>query len=75
MAKKPRTVADVIRELRSAKGMSQRELAEQVDVTREYIARLETGEQGSPSLHIAKRIAEVCGKNLSIFDSVTFESH
>jgi transcriptional regulator with XRE-family HTH domain len=43
-----------MRRLRKAKGLSQRELASQVDKTGAYIAQLETGARKNPSLDVLK---------------------
>jgi len=56
---KPTSVTNSIRSLRSAKGeMTQAELAERVDVTRQTIIAIEQGKY-SPSLEMAFRIAHV----------------
>lgn len=47
-----------LRELREAKGWSQGELAEQLDVSRQTINALETGKY-DPSLPLAFRIARL----------------
>ena len=56
---KPTSVTNSIRSLRSAKGeMTQAELAERVDVTRQTIIAIEQGKY-SPSLEMAFRFAHV----------------
>jgi putative transcriptional regulator len=56
---KPTSVTNSIRSLRSANGeMTQAELAERVDVTRQTIIAIEQGKY-SPSLEMAFRIAHV----------------
>jgi putative transcriptional regulator len=54
-----------LRELRDARGWSQGELAEQLDVSRQTVNALETGKY-DPSLPLAFRIARLFG--LSIED-------
>ena len=49
-----------LRELREAKGWSQGELAEQLDVSRQSVNALETGKY-DPSLPLAFRIARLFG--------------
>jgi transcriptional regulator with XRE-family HTH domain len=48
----------VIKQLREAKGLSQKALAEKADVTAAYIAMLETGKRENPSLAILRRLAK-----------------
>ena len=43
-----------LKQLREAKGWSQARLAEEVGVTREYIARLETGRHDPPLSRVEK---------------------
>jgi transcriptional regulator with XRE-family HTH domain len=47
----------MLRELRTAKEMTQEELAKRAKVTRSYIAVLEAGHKKNPSLAILKRLA------------------
>lgn len=54
-------LSTMIRRLRKAKGMSQRELAARVGVKGAYIAQLETGARANPSLDVLKRIAKHLG--------------
>jgi transcriptional regulator with XRE-family HTH domain len=46
-----------LRQLRAARGMSQADLAENSGITREYIARLETGHH-DPSLSTLLKVAK-----------------
>ncbi len=56
-----------VRELRSAQGWSQAELAEHLDVSRQTINAIETGKY-DPSLPLAFKIARLFGRPLeSIF--------
>ncbi len=57
----PKRLSTVIRELREAKGWSQKALAERAHVTDAYIAMLETGKRKSPSLDVLNRIARALG--------------
>ena len=54
-------LSTVIRRLRRAKGLSQRELADKADITGAYIAQLETGVKKNPSLDILRRLAKALG--------------
>jgi ribosome-binding protein aMBF1 (putative translation factor) len=58
-------LAREIRGLRSARGLSQRELAERLGTTQSAIARLEAGNI-SPSLHTLDRVAEALGAELTV---------
>ena len=44
---------------RVRKGLSQQELSEKTNVSKQYISLLETGQAKNPSLSIMKKIAEV----------------
>ena len=57
----PKRLSTVIRELRRARDLSQRELGDKADVTGAYIAQLETGVKKNPSLDILKRLAKALG--------------
>jgi transcriptional regulator with XRE-family HTH domain len=57
----PKRLSTVIRELRQARDLSQRALADKADVTGAYIAQLETGVKKNPSLDILKRLAKALG--------------
>ena len=46
-----------LRRFREAKGLSQRELAQRIHVTRGYITLLEGGQRQSPSLPVLRRLA------------------
>lgn len=49
-----------LKQLREAKGWSQARLADKADVTREYIARLETGKH-DPPLSRVEKLATILG--------------
>ncbi|MEX2316497.1 MAG: helix-turn-helix transcriptional regulator [Pirellulales bacterium] len=55
------TLSNGVKDLRANHGMTQQELADQVDVTRQTIVALE-GAAYTPSLALALRIARVFGK-------------
>ncbi len=54
----PKRFGTVIKKLREQHGMSQRDLAECVNVSGAYIAMLETGKRKNPSLAMLKRLAK-----------------
>ncbi|MFN2569951.1 MAG: helix-turn-helix domain-containing protein [Candidatus Dormibacteria bacterium] len=58
-------VADQVRQLRTALGLSQEQLAERVGTTQPMIARLEGGGQ-PPSLRTLERLADALQANLSV---------
>lgn len=60
MSPKQRRIRNKIRELRTARGLSQGELADEVGATRQTINAIEQ-EKYAPSLELAFRIAEVFG--------------
>jgi putative transcriptional regulator len=61
-------VKNRIRELRGAKGWSQADLAERLDVSRQSVNAVETG-KFDPSLPLAFRIARLFGKKIEdVFD-------
>ncbi len=59
----PLQVKNSIRELRTAKGWSQADLAERLDVSRQSVNAVETG-KFDPSLPLAFRIARLFGKRI-----------
>jgi putative transcriptional regulator len=61
-------VKNRIRELRGAKGWSQADLAERLDVSRQSVNAVETG-KFDPSLPLAFRIARLFGRKIEdVFD-------
>lgn len=58
-------LASELRRLREARGLSQRELAEQVGTTQSAIARLEAG-NNPPNLLLLDRIADALGAELIV---------
>src|SRR3989304_1275820 len=61
----PKRLSTVIRGLRDAKGITQRDLAARVGVKGAYIAQLETGARKNPSLDVLKRLAKAPGVPLA----------
>jgi len=57
----PKRLTTILRQLRKAKGVSQRELAAQIGKTGAYIAQLETGVRKNPSLDVLKKLAKALG--------------
>jgi putative transcriptional regulator len=61
-------VKNRIRDLRTAKGWSQADLAEKLDVSRQSVNAVETG-KFDPSLPLAFRIARLFGRKIEdVFD-------
>lgn len=59
---------NILRELRTAQGWSQGELAQRLDVARQSVNAIETGKY-DPSLPLAFRIARLFGRRIEeIFD-------
>jgi transcriptional regulator with XRE-family HTH domain len=56
----PRKLTMTVRRLRKKRGMSQQGLAQRAGLSREYVARLETG-QHNPSLGTLQKIAKALG--------------
>ena len=53
-------IAAVVKEKRKAKGLTQEELAEEINVSSEYIGQLERGET-TPSVPVVARLIDVLG--------------
>ncbi|HSB81393.1 MAG TPA: helix-turn-helix transcriptional regulator [Candidatus Methylomirabilis sp.] len=51
----------MLKQLREARGLSQRDLAVKAKVSGAYIAQLETGVRKNPSLAVLKRLAKALG--------------
>ena len=63
-----RRLGNRIRKLRSQAGLTQAQLAERVDISDEFLSRMERGLK-SPSLETAERIADALGITMSeLFD-------
>ena len=56
-----KTLGEIVRELREAKGLTQGQLAEKAQVALSYVTVLEAGHQGNPSRQILHRIARALG--------------
>lgn len=54
-----------LRELRTSKQLSQKELAEQSGVTQSYICALEKGDRKNPSMDVIKGLAKGLGVRVS----------
>ncbi len=59
-------LAMLVREMREAARLSQKQLAERVGTTQSVIARLEDAEYNGQSLRMLERIAAACGVNLKL---------
>jgi transcriptional regulator with XRE-family HTH domain len=57
----PKRLSTVIRKLREERGLTQAEVAERADVTKQYVTMLERGARKTPSLPVLKRIAKALG--------------
>lgn len=55
----PRRLNTMVKTLRIAQGLSQRELGKRVGVSDVYITLLETGQRKNPSLAVLKKLAKV----------------
>lgn len=55
----PSTLAEYLHQAREQAGISQRQLAGRVGIHNSYLARLESGENASPSAELLQRIADV----------------
>lgn len=64
MTNNKRELADIIKEAREKKGISQRELARQIGVGNNTIARLENGERKSTNALTLKKMANVLNLDL-----------
>jgi len=55
-----------IQQLRRRRGLTQAELAKRADLSRIYIAKLESGDRVAPSLAVLERIARALGGRLQV---------
>jgi transcriptional regulator with XRE-family HTH domain len=60
---------DYLRELRKAKGLSQKELAERVDINFTYLSKIETGSAAPPAEDTIRKLADVLRADV---DKLTF---
>ena len=51
----------LIKRVRTARGLSQRALAARAGLTNPYIAQLEAGQRGNPTVLVAVRLADALG--------------
>ena len=58
-------ISSVIRQVRDAQRISQRELAKRAGVTPVYVCQLETGARRNPSLIVLRRLAKALGLPVS----------
>ncbi len=63
MSLTPRQMGRRLKKLREDRDMSRAELAEEAGITREYVRRLEAGEQ-DPTLGVLQKIAKSLGVKL-----------
>ncbi len=56
-----------LKALRQAKGLTQVELAGKAGVTQAYLAQLEAGVRGNPSLDVLERLARALGVQVGVF--------
>ena len=56
-----KTLGEIVRELREARGLTQAQLAEKAQVALAYVTVLEAGHQSNPSRQILHRFARALG--------------
>lgn len=61
-------IKDTLPLLRTIRGLSQKQLADLVEIDRTYITSIETGRSENPSYRIVKRIAKVLGVSAAVVD-------
>jgi len=66
MATESNQAARLIRELREAAGLTQRELAERIDSTQSVISRLESDDYEGHSLSMLYRVAAALGRRIEV---------
>lgn len=59
MIMKNRDLSEVLRELRSAKGLSLRQVEKKTGISNAYLSQLENGKIEKPSPHILHKLAEI----------------
>ena len=59
----------LIKRRRTPQGLSKRALGAQAGLTNSYIAQLETGQRGNPTVLVAMRLADALG--VSVMDLIT----
>lgn len=56
-----KTLGEIVRELREAKGLTQAQLAEKAQIALSYVTVLEAGNQRNPPRQILQRLARALG--------------
>jgi transcriptional regulator with XRE-family HTH domain len=70
-----RAFAEIVREQRGRKGLSQEALAEAADIHHTYVGLLERGKR-IPTIQVAERIANALGRKLSsLIEEAERKSH
>jgi transcriptional regulator with XRE-family HTH domain len=57
----PKRLSGMLKRMRIAKGVTQRDLAKRARVTQGYVAQLEMGIRKNPSIETLKRLAKALG--------------
>ena len=57
----PSRLKTMIKRLRTERGLTQVELAKKAKVTQTYVAKIEGGDRGNPSLPVLQRLARALG--------------
>lgn len=65
-ARANREVAELVRDLRTNAGLTQRELAERIGTSQSTIARLEDADYSGHTLNVLSRICEALDRNLEL---------
>jgi transcriptional regulator with XRE-family HTH domain len=60
MARK-KGLAELVKTLREARGLTQAELAEKAEISREYVALMEIGAKKNPTIVVLKKLAKALG--------------
>jgi transcriptional regulator with XRE-family HTH domain len=60
MARK-KELAELVKTLREARGLTQAELAEKAEISREYVALMEIGAKKNPTIVVLKKLAKALG--------------
>lgn len=71
----PKRLGNRIRELRARAGLTQAQLADRVDISHEFMSRLERGLK-APSLNTVEKVADALGiavNELFDFDAITMD--
>ena len=60
----PKGIGRMLKTVRTSKGMTLRELAEEAEVPHGYLSELERGKKTNPSLAVLQRLAKALGVKL-----------